>query len=390
MWGRDRVGRVIVMKRSRNLTLLGTCAAALAMTPATDARAAHEVVYDVVIEGTGKFSDVKHIAPTVTDPTDFTHQVDATIGIRSEIPGVTFVDGRLDADASGPSMSSVTAKSKITAVGENGTRTQTCNSLWSLDPEAQAHITSSLLQPLEDAEPLVIRAADNLDTDYECSGDSLSADESVLGLPVEVGEGAMDAEFTIPRDIIGHGKIIQLVKGAPPFAWQKCPGQYDDLWTCTGGWEGTVTFTKVSESGRAAPAPAPQPSPSPAPAPAPAPKTDPLDDSDDLLAPLVPAKATVDRKGRTASFTATCPAGCSGTATFTSGKARAAAKARAKTLGVATFKVKAGRKQTVKVKLPAKARSALKRARKAKMTVVLKAKGGVTRRATLTLKLPRR
>jgi hypothetical protein len=378
---RDRRSRVVGM--TRKLLLIGACAASFIAPAAADART---VVYDVVVEGSGKFHDVKHIPA----PREFTQTVDATVGIQATIPQVAFVDGRLDNKASGPSIASVTATSEITAVGDDKTMHQRCESLWSLAPDAEAHIESDFLQPLENAEPLHVRAADTLDTDYACSGDHLSADESVLGMPAEIGEGAMDASFTIPRDIIGHGKIIQLVKGAPEFAWQKCPGQYDDLWTCTGGWEGTVTFTKVSDTGAPAPAPAPAPATKPAPAPIPAPK--PFDDADDLLAPLVPAKAAVDAKGATASFTATCPTSCSGTATFTSGgsggKARAAA---AKALGTAKFTVKAGAKQqTVKVKLPAKARKALKRTKTLKMALVLKPKAGKAKRATLVLKLPRR
>jgi hypothetical protein len=89
-----------------------------------------------------------------------------------------------------------------------------------------------------------------------------------------------------------------------------------------------------------------------------------------------------------------CSNGCNGTAVITPGsgggaRPRAVAAAARRPVARIRFKVKAGPARTIRLKVSAKARRALKRAGGGRITITLKPKSGPAARTTLKLTLRR-
>ena len=207
------------------------------------------------------------------------------------------------------------------------------------------------------------------------------------------GMSLFEQRFELPPDAVGMGKIVQVVKPQPGQVLAgNCPGYSQapgERCSATLAWSGTITFTKIAGT---TPAPTPKPvdDGDDLIAPLVVPPKPPVDDGDDLIAPLVPAKPKVGPGAKTVTFKASCPAGCAGTAVVTpAGGTRASAAAAAKR-AVLRFRVAAGGARTVRLTLPASVRRKLRGAKRAKLVVTLTPPKGAPRRTTLTVALPRR
>jgi hypothetical protein len=357
-------------------------AAALLLAAPAAAGAATEVRYDVVLEGSGSWTNIQHTADEFGR--EWTQRTTLNIGVHAVAPGVVFRDGRLADKAEVDNAMTITGTTKIINVSDDGTTTAQCTAS-SAAASGRSTLMPDLLTPLDGSEALVIRATDDIAPAWECTGELTLGPggfdtSSILGDP---GDGPMDAQFTLPPEAIGQGKVIQLVSGAPDTADQRCPGWDERTVECTGGWEGQLTFTRVGSD--AAPAPvidddllAPLVPPAP-----PSPPQITVDD----LAPLVPpAKARLSRSGKTVSFSAGCSAGCRGTAALTVGPAGGRAAAAARTVARLRFKLAPGAPRTVTLRLPARARKALRRARRGTLAVTLRPPAGAARTVKLALK----
>jgi hypothetical protein len=275
-----------------------------------------------------------------------------------------------------------------------------CDAVPEPNPSGRSYVEADLISPLDGSERLVMRVTDSLSVDWDCSesGSFASYPQGGFSIDAPMGEGGMDVTFDLPQEAIGKGQIIQLIDGPPAAAGDFCPDLDESSTHCSFSWTGQLELRKIetrtvpdwtapTDDGDDLIAPlVPQPAP-PKPTPAPRPHTPPTDDGDDLIAPLVPAsKASV--KGAKVSFRAGCTSGCAGTAVLTAGGgagARAAAKRRP--LATLRFRVPAGAPRTVTLKLPAKARKALRRAKRGTLAVTLRPKAGAAVRTTLPLRV---
>ena len=271
-----------------------------------------------------------------------------------------------------------------------------CTALTRSNPTGHAAIEQDLIAPLDGSEALNVRVTDGLTVEWDCSRISQQATFGDGGFHIddELGYGAMDVKFSLPKESIGMGKIIQLISGPPAPAAGFCPDENETTTSCSLRWEGQMTLTKVAT--RTVPdwpaggEPIDEGDDLIAPLVPPKSSTPSIDEGDDLIAPLVPpSKASVDAKGRTVSFRAGCSGGCTGTAVLTAG-AGARAAAMRKPVATLRFKVPAGRVRTVRLTLPRKARSALRRAGRGTLAVTLKPKSGAAKRTKLALRLKRR
>ena len=125
-----------------------------------------------------------------------------------------------------------TGTAKADLAGADGVDTETCSFQSIPGAGARAALDVQLLTPLDGSEALVVRAADWM-VEWSCEGDPLGTDGDGMGVSGALGDGPFDAEFALPREAIGMGRIVQLVQGAPEHAEQRCPSQ-DDRSTCSG------------------------------------------------------------------------------------------------------------------------------------------------------------
>ena len=90
---------------------------------------------------------------------------------------------------------------------------------------------------------------DQVRVDWECRGDervSATAPYEYTDNGPALGSGPLDAQFAIPHEAVGYGKIIQNIKG-PGGGF--CAGAHLAGTTkCGYNWAGEVTFTKTSET----------------------------------------------------------------------------------------------------------------------------------------------
>ena len=276
-----------------------------------------------------------------------------------------------------------------------------------------ARIAREEEQGSEVEETLNIRLVEALATTFDCThGESAAADLAFNAKPFP--DAVFDAQFSLPHEVIGMGKIIQNVSASPANRSPAfCPAQDAHTTACAFNWTGQLTFTKVAEwqYGIETPGQAP-------PQPPFDPRADaisqaveqygkePFDPRADAISkaveqygkePIDPRAQiisdAVEQYGRELRFKAGCTGGCTGTAVVTPGsgaapRAYAAAAAR-KALARLRFTVPAGRPRVVRLRLTPKARAALRRARRARVQITLKPKTGPARRATLLLRRAR-
>ena len=267
-------------------------------------------------------------------------------------------------------------------------------------------------QPSETEETLNMRLVEALPTHFDCThGQGAQADLASNGKPFP--DAVFDAQFELPHEAIGMGKIIQNLSA--PYANrspQFCPGKDGTTTACEFTWTAQLTFTKVAEWQYGIETPGTEPPKPPFDPRADAISkavaqygTEPFDPRADAISkavaqygkeePMDPRAQIISdavaQYGREIQFKAGCTAGCTGTAVITPGtgptpKAYAAAR---KALATLRFKVPAGKPRVIKLKLPPKARAALRRARRANVQITLKPKTGPTRKATLALRRAR-
>ncbi|HEX5911081.1 MAG TPA: hypothetical protein VFY44_11350 [Thermoleophilaceae bacterium] len=376
-------------KRSHTSIALTTAALALACGPAAAEAASVKLVhYDVEADVTLVHDHAYHFA-TAWESQDT--DVQLVSDLHAKLGRITFRDGYL---MSPVAQGEATADSSGVAKGHYANKvfsgSRSCDTTTGPLPSGQGTIDSDLLAPLT-GEAFNLRVADQVRVDWQCRGDervSATAPYEYTDNGPALGSGPLDAQFEIPHEAVGYGKIIQNIKG-PGGAF--CAGAHLAGTTkCAYDWAGDVTFTKTSETvisdvGEPGQAVAPSGSAS-------GQKTPASENLDELLVPLVPAKAaTADAKGSTVSLTASCPTGCAGTAALTvaGAKASAAGKAR-KPVATMRFRVKAGKPRLVKLRVPKKAARALRKAGKGKLAVTLRPKRGRAVRKTLSVKVGKR
>jgi hypothetical protein len=205
-----------------------------------------------------------------------------------------------------------------------------------------------------------------------------------------LGKNPFDIEFELPRDIIGMGYVEQVIPTTVREG-RACPGWIDDQTIeCRLEWHATIKLTKLWErpvEATSSPSP-PVPQPPAPPAPAPKPSA-PGDPDDDLLLPLVP-QGKASMSASKATFSVSCAAGCSGTASLTAAAPGSTARAAAGSgvLARARFAVPKGGTRRVTVKLGARARRAVRKAGGVRIAVRI-VSGGRATLTTLKLRLRR-
>lgn len=402
----------------RGMTKRLTLAATLCAFAATPALAHAGSEYRVEATGSGSY---KLNIDFSTDDGIETRTAEASFAWSSQLDGVRFDDaGQLIGVTEVPTKPTVltgTLKRAIDLVSKTAPDRAihiTCEGAEVRDPGLS---TTSLSQVGSEPYGLVFEPFSSVDfTDHKCSGSKTEAwdifgtdgDPHALWEPAG-GMSVFEQRFELPPEAVGMGKIVQVVNPQPGQVLAgNCPGYSQapgERCTATLQWSGTITFTKTAQT---APAPTKKPvddgddliAPLVVP---PKPVDDgddliaplvvppkPVDDGDDLIAPLVPAKPKVGKGARTVTFRASCPAGCAGTAVVTpAGGPRTAAAAGAKR-HVLRFRVAAGASRTVRLTLPASVRRKLRGAKRAKLAITMRPPSGAARRTTLTVALPAR
>lgn len=265
--------------------------------------------------------------------------------------------------------------------------------------EGRTSLAPDLLAPLNTNARMVLNLADQLDVSLKCA--ATKPDGMGSGLPSQIrlksdpeptdpAASPLAVAFELPQDALKRPVAVAF---SGPEAADYCPEALRERpvrKTCSVRFDGIVRFTPMPAlngdpggSGGQTPGGPAVPPPPPA-----------STDEDDLLVPLVPAKqqARLNPKKGTLTFKAACRNGCSGKATARKGGSRAAhAKkaAKAKRLAVVSFSVPKGTTaRTITVKLPAKARKAVRTAKGATVALSLQDRG--TKRTTkATLKVAR-
>jgi hypothetical protein len=374
-------------KRLHIPTALATVVVALAAGPAVASAAApvHLVSYRVDIDATITH---KHVQSYSTSYESGDRTVDTSSKLHAELPQVTFKTGdRIELYSMGEGDASAVTTGKTTAHYRNTAtnQSQTCTPVGSEDPWGKASIVQDLVTPLTGDESVDVRLGDDPRIGWNCTDPDIGArPEYDLSQNTEdVGGGSLDANFLVPKEAVGFGKIIQNISGPPAETATFCPGKNEgNTRECTYGWTGTVTFTKTSETTITEANP-----PSEADLATGAVQTS-AAKGKGVAAPTAPGTASADAKGSTVSFTAACPAGCSGTAALTVPHAGASA-AKARPLATLRFTVKAGTHK-VRLRVPKKAARALRRARGGRLAITLKARGGTATHRTLKVRVARR
>jgi hypothetical protein len=347
-----------------------------------------DIAYAIQLDGEGTY---KYSERVDRDDTDwYGHDVNLSFGYHGAISdGVVFRDGS-PIDTTGDDLANGFASGgwldtgSVPALASCASTEEPATHGWMrlLD---DVDINGGL-EPLDGNLHLWLRPFDKYEVRFDCGGDSnpvvdlvlpSGADENAYDDKgnVRFGHNPFDIDFQLPKDIIGMGYIEQLIP-ATTVVGAACPGWINDMTTeCKLEWHATIKLTKLWE--RAIPRTPPQPAP-----------------DDDLLVPLVPQrKAKLSRDGSRASFSVSCPAGCTGSASLTAGtgatpRAASAKVKTAKPLARVTFKVAKGKTRRVTLRLGRKARRAVRRAGGARVVVRITT-GGKRTTKTLTLRLPR-
>jgi hypothetical protein len=386
-----------------------TCAAPTAHAdPVTYYSTGKDIAYDVKVEGQGKYTYAETVgsgeyANTNTAALDFNYTGEIS-------DGVVFRGGRPQ-DTTGDDIPRGTATGTFAAAGGDGA-SSTCdvdagyeNAHGLMRVVDDADI--DLMAPLDGTEDIWIRPFDHFDVLFHCPEEDvhpgvvfiapdLQDDERDEHGELKVGHNLFDIKFNLPIDIVGMGQIQQL-DPAKVVEGVRCPGYIaDQTTTCRLEWTAKVTLTKLWEKptpGTTTPPPA-KTDDDDLLLPLGPPKPPAKNDDDDLLVPLVPqSKAKLSADASKATFSVSCSAGCSGTASVTAGSGggagtRAVAAKAAKPLATAKFTVAPGRSKTVTIRLGTRARKAIRRAGGARVAVRTTTRGR-TQTRTLTLRLPK-
>ena len=376
--------------------LAGTLILATAPAPAQTAPY-YEVEYEVALAVTADWAITK---ADVDDYPKRTFQGNAKTTFTAKVGDVLFRNGRLLSlmpmgAVSTPSTSGggtavtktwdAVQQREITTTGTCTAQTAPYNGFAKIEREPE--------QAEDTEETLNMRLVDALPTSFACThGQSPEADLASNGNPFP--DAVFDAQFSLPHEAIGMGKIIQNIYAAPASRSPAfCPGKDGTTTACEFNWTGQLTFTKVAEWQYGIETPGTEP---------PKPPFDPRADAISKAVeqygkePLDPRAQIISdavaQYGRELRFKAGCSNGCTGTAVITpagSGPTPRAYAAARKALAKLRFKVPAGRPRVIKLKLSPRARAALRRARRANVQITLKPNSGPTRKVTLRLRRKR-
>ena len=390
--------------------------AAALLLPSSQAHAApfYEVEYEVGLTVTADWSISKS---DVDDYPKRTFAGSSKTMFTAKVGDVLFRNGRLlSVMPMGPvSIPTTTGGGTATTTTWNSveqreeTKNGTCEASTAPYP-GYAKIQRESEQASDTEETLNMRLVESLPTQFTCTnfGEGPGADLAYNGNPFP--DAVFDAQFTLPHEAIGMGKIIQNISAAPAQrSPQFCPGKDGHTTACEFNWTGQLTFTKVAEWQYGIETPGQEPPVDPraeaiSKAVAQYGQEPPVDPRADAISKAVAQYGqepvdvraqiisdAVAQYGREIQFKAGCSGGCTGTAVITPGsgptpKAYAAAR---KALAKLRFEIPAGKPRVIKLKLTPKARAALRRARNAKVHITLKPRSGPTRKVTLKLRKAR-
>jgi hypothetical protein len=307
------------------------------------------------------------------------HEEWADFSFRTEMTGIVFDDeGRLVSGGTGTSTPAGKGWKKTVYVTNGNTTSYACQ-------YGGAAVTWPDYVPklYADGGDLLVRPFDWLGIQMPCEGRSLP---HTIKWPLHSNYTQAThpwaARFSMPREALALGKVINLVKSSDAAETQQCniPNYYK---TCDVTWSGEVTLTRTKYA-----PPAPAPGDDGAPLPPPLPEAPAHIEPPPLVPPAAPrpapkpvaapkvAPAAVS--ATSASTVVTCAAGCTGTvkafAVGGGGAPRAAAAAKA--LASKRFTAPAGRATRVALRLSPRARRAVRRAGGVRLVVTTTPAGG--------------
>ena len=350
---------------------VGLAVLVVALALPASASAERMVSYRVTVEGEGTYAYDK------TSPDDRL-QHSARFTWRTEYPIVVF-EGDKPHTQSAENADAVTT---ATLISGDSTRTT---------PHDAAHCTPTGVSavnpgrflppsPIPDPLPTIgLRLLGGVFPDFEGCPDQAATQFAVTGTLVN-DVHTFDAWFSIPREAIGMGRIIQILH--EDLTGNRCPNNRWGGADCTLSYDATVTFDKFADFEEPAGPPAPR-APGGAATPgspaAAAPAAAPARASARATAAKLAASAA------NATVRVSCPAGCSGTVTATLPSGRRAAAAKVPVLSRARFRVAAGATRRVVVRFSPTERRRIRRARGVTLRVRTVSEGTV-RVQTLSLR----
>lgn len=250
---KGRVVRAVLRGRTVTLTVSRGRSRARAAAAAAARKRPRTVVYDVTYSGRGTldFAQDGH----VDEPADFyTGTTTADVRWRGEVHGVVIRGSRLLRAGTPHAEVAVTLRSEATRHRlDEPPSVRTCAA-----DRAQAIVTGRRgfgeagddLVPLTGAVRLVVRPFAAAIVDIDCIQDGQPA-TGIWPVPeiggAALGDGLWDADFELPREALGKGKVVQVVRNTPrQAAGGGCEGVGDGstVTRCAVTWRGTVTFRR--------------------------------------------------------------------------------------------------------------------------------------------------
>lgn len=353
------------MSKRISLPAIAVALAAIVLSAAATASAERWVSYRVTVEGEGVYT---YDMPT---PSGAIHN-DAHWTWRTEFPIVAF-------EGDTPhTQSAENAGATTTAELLSGDSTRTFGSeVAHCTPTGISATNSGVFlppSPVPDPNPTIgLRVLGGVFPDFEGCPGQAATQFAVQGVLVNEVH-SFDTWFSIPREAIGMGRIIQLVH--EEVTGNRCPNNLFGGADCRLTFDATVTFDKFNEFDSPAPV-----------------SPDDLEITEDDI-PMPPARKGVTVKAASATLSSaakaellvTCPAKCSGTVTATLPNRRGATATKLRALAHRRFAVPAGRTKRVVLRFPPAARRKILRARRVSLRVRTVSAGKVTERV-LSLRL---
>jgi hypothetical protein len=346
--------------------MIAVALAAVMLTVAATASAERWVSYRVTVEGEGAYT---YDRPTSNGAIHH----DAQWTWRTEIPIVAF-EGDTPHTQSAENAGATTSAELLSG---DSTRTFGSEVVQCTPTGISAANSGRFLppSPIPDPNPTIgLRVLGGVFPDFEGCPGQAATQFAVQGVLLDEVH-SFDTWFSIPREAIGMGRIIQLVH--EEVTGNRCPNNLFGGADCRLTFDATVTFDKFDEFD----------SPGP-----PSPPDDSQITEDDIPTPPARKGVTVKAANATLSSAAkaellvTCPAECSGTVTATLPHRRGAAATKLRALAHRRFTVPAGRTKRVVLRFPPAARRKILRARRVSLRVRTVSAGKVTERV-LSLRL---
>jgi hypothetical protein len=404
---------------------LATAAALPAAAPAEDGYRETEYRADVTVDGSWTYHRKETWGDRNTD--EVTANLDFVA--KASIDDVLFRNGALATPERwgfGTTTGTGSAVHKVTrpvpATGSLETTTSTCDVGAGSDQYAELRSAPSTAGHVG----LTVRLARGMQVAMSSPcADRIGASGMMDNPFAPFGGGVFDKTIQLPHEVIGFGEVTELLEaGSTQRSPAVCPGKDAFTDECAFAWTATV---KLVRTGGEHYDPAQQPKPPTPPKPPVDPRAEAVAWAVDQYGKDEPAKVdpraeavahavdqyvvdppmdaraqilseVIDQYSREVELELGCTNGCSGTAEIIPGAAagggtatpRAFAAAKAKPVARIAFKVPAGKPRKIRLRLPAKARKALARARRGTVRVTLRPRrGGPVARRTLVLRRKR-